>query len=279
MSPTPSPPPSPAARRTVERLAVSLGLQVRDARLRRRWSLVRLATAAGISATTVHHVEAGRLASLETHARLASALGLRLDAAMVDPRRPSAGRDGDIVHATMGEVEAGRLRARGYRVGIDEPYQHYQFAGRADLIAWSERDRAFLHVENRTRFPDLQEAVGSFNAKRTWLGRAICDREGLATWQNETHVLAVAWSAEALRDIRRFGATIRSVCPDPPIGFAAWWEGVPPPSGRRSEIVVLDPADQLGRKVRWVDLDRALAVRPRHPGYASLADALERASR
>ena len=138
VSPLPSPlPPSPAARRALERVALTLGLAVRDARTRHRWTLSELARRAGISIATVHHVEAGRPASLETCARIAGALGLRLDATMIDPRRPSAGRGGDPVHAAMGEIEAAVLRAHGFRVAIDEPYQHFQFAGRADVLAWS----------------------------------------------------------------------------------------------------------------------------------------------
>ena len=43
---------------------------------------------------------------------------------------------GTLVHATMGEPELAYLRGRGYGVGVEEPYQHYQFAGRADVVAW-----------------------------------------------------------------------------------------------------------------------------------------------
>ena len=90
--------------------------------------------------------------------------------------------------------------------------------------------------------------------------------------------MVVAWTSEALRDMRRSEASIRSICPDAPIGFEAWWGGTSPATGRRAELVVLDPvpAAALGRKRRWVDLDRALASQPRHKGYATLADALER---
>ena len=36
----------------------------------------------------------------------------------------------------MGEFEAARLRAAGARVGLEEPYQHYHFAGRVDVLAF-----------------------------------------------------------------------------------------------------------------------------------------------
>lgn len=93
--------------------------------------------------------------------------------------------------------------------------------------------------------------------------------------------MVVAWTAEVVRDLRRSEASIRSICPDEPLGFEAWWRGEPPTDGRRTEIVMLDPAPAaaLGRRRRWVDLERAFAVTPRHKGYATLADALRTAPR
>ena len=180
------------------------------------------------------------------------------------------------MHAAMGEIEANVLRGHGFSVAIDEPYQHYQFAGRADVLAWTQAGRSLLHLENRTRFPNLQEAVGAFNAKRAYLGPAVAGRLDLPASRSETHVIVVAWTAEALRDIRRYEASMRSTCPDSPAGFDGWWSGDPPAVGRRTELVVFDPARIVGRRTpRWVDLDRALAAPPRHRGYAALAEALE----
>jgi DNA-binding XRE family transcriptional regulator len=207
---------------------MTLGLAVRDARLRRGSTLTRLARRAGVSVATVHHVEAGRPASLETYARIASALGLRLDAAMSDPRHP-AGRSGDPVHAVMGELEATTLRPHGFGVAMDEPYQHYQFAGRADVVAWDVDRRALLHLENRTRFPNFQEAAGAFNAKRAYLGRALAERLGVPGWRSETHVMVVVWTAEAVHDLRRFEASMRATCPDQPTASTPGGEASPPP--------------------------------------------------
>ncbi len=58
------------------------------------------------------------------------------------------------------KLEARLLRAHDYEVAIDHPYQHYQFAGRADVLAWTRTPAALLHIENRTRFPDLQAGGG-----------------------------------------------------------------------------------------------------------------------
>ena len=174
-------------------------------------------------------------------------------------------------------MEAGRLRRLGFRVSLDEPYQHYQFAGRADVLAWSADGRALLHLENRTAFPNIQAALGSFNAKRAYLGRALASRLGLTTWRTETHVLVVAWTDEALHAIRIHEETFRSTGPDGAAGFAGWWSGTPPRTGSRSEIVVIDPAPATNRRARWIDLDGAMRARPRHRDYRAVVDALRAA--
>lgn len=210
--------------------------------------------------------------SSEAAVRVAHGLGRRLEFELVDPRRrlPRAELSTDVVHSAMGEFEAAHLRSRGYGVGIDEPYQHYQFAGRADLVAWDSDSRAFLHIENRTRFPDLQEVAGSFNAKRAYLGAALGERLGVRRWASETHVIAALWSSEVLHAVRMREQSFRAICMDPSDAFAAWWAGNPPGEGATSTLVVMDPLAS-GRERPFVGLEAALTVRPRHRGYAALA--------
>ena len=135
----------------------------------------------GLSPAFVYAIEAGRSGSAEAAARIAAALGRRAELKLVDPRkretRPSL--SADPVHSAMGELEAAHFAGLGFRVGIDEPYQHYQFAGRADLVAWDVDARALLHIENRTRFPDFQEMAGAFNAKREYLADSLATRAGV----------------------------------------------------------------------------------------------------
>jgi hypothetical protein len=130
-----------------------------------------LAAKAGLSVRTAYLVEAGASSSLEAAIRIGAALGLRLDVDLFDPRRKreTSNRSSDPVHSAMGEFEVAHFRPLGVHVGVDEPYQHYQFAGRADFVAWDEPGGSLLHIENRTRFPDIQDMAGAFNAKRlTW---------------------------------------------------------------------------------------------------------------
>jgi hypothetical protein len=238
-----------------------------------------VADLAGVGLTTVHDVESGRPASLETYVRLAHALRLRPKFELTDPRRrePATRRAQDPVHAAMGEAEAEHLRAIGFHVGIDEPFQHYQFAGRADVVAWSAERAALLHVENRTRFPDIQESFGSFNAKRSYLGPDIAVRAGVLRWRSETHVVAALWSAETLRTIRAHAASFASVCPDPSATFESWWRGDPPRSGRHSTMLFFDPIGG-GRsdRRRWVGLADLPGLRPRYRDYADAVDELRK---
>jgi hypothetical protein len=227
--------------------------------------------AAGLGRATVGEIDAGNPASLETYVRLCDALRLRADFRFVDPRRRDRGegRATDSVHAAMGEVEAAHFRSLGFEVGLDEPFQHYQFAGRADVVAWSAERGALLHMENKTQFPDLQDAFGAFNAKRRFLGAELAASVGVARWRSETHVIAALWSGEVLRAIRAHEASFAGVCPGPIASFETWWCGEPPAAGRHSVLAVFDPEEgRRSDRRRWVGLGDLTGVRPRYRDYA-----------
>jgi transcriptional regulator with XRE-family HTH domain len=263
--------------RALALLAGQLGLEAREERHSRRWTLRDVAGRAGVSKALVQWLESGHAASLESYVRVALALGLRFDAGLVDPRRRSANvRSEDPVHAAMGEFLARRLTTHRFPVSLDEPYQHYQFAGRADLVAWSAADGALLHVENRTRFPNTQQAFGSYNAKRQYLARTVAERVGLRHgFRSVTHVMACLWSAEVLHELRRHRASFSAVCPDAHDPFEAWLLGRPPSGGVSSALVLLDPL-ATGRQRAFVGLADLPGIRPRYRGYAEAAEAIRR---
>lgn len=262
-----------------DRLWVGFGAQVREVRLARRWTIRDLALRAGVSTGMVYRVESGAPASTKTAEHLATALGRRVELQLVDPRRRADGqaRQADLVHSAMGELEAGHMRRLGYPVGIDEPYQHFQFAGRADIVAWDAVRAALLHIENRTRFPDFQDMAGSFNSKRAYLGRTLAERLGIRRWASETHVIVALWSSEVLHALRIRRESFRSLCPASADAFVGWWGGDPPRSGIGSSLVVLDPVS-AGRQRPFVGLEEAMTVRPRHRGYAEVVRLLELAA-
>ena len=265
-------------KRRADRLWINFGQQVRDARLAKRLSVRDVATAAQTSAAMLYRIEAGEVASTDTAQRVAAALGRRAELQLIDPRRREArpNLSADPVHSAMGEYEASHLRAAGWSVGIDEPYQHYQFAGRADMVAWDLESAALLHIENRTRFPDFQDMAGAYNAKRAYLGAALAQRLVIPRWRSETHVIAALWSAEVLRALRRRTESFRSLCPDTTRAFERCWTGALPERGTTSTMVVLDPL-AAGRQRVFMGLEEALnGARPRHRGYSEVASMLER---
>lgn len=267
-------PPLPAATAIAHRLSAAIGAAVFEARSSRGWTARETASRARVSVATVTNVEAGRVASLDTYARLASALGFSLELGLNDKRRRRDQPSTDVVHAAMGEWEATRLSQHSYRVAIDHPYQHYQFAGRADVLAWTSDPPALLHIENRTRFPDLQSAAGSYNAKREYLGRVVASQLDLPRFGSETHVMVGLWSAEVLHAIRLRPATFRALCADDLDGVSGWIAGTPPTAGRTSTFMLLDPAARQ-RQASTMDLERAITgSRPRYRGYADAAQRL-----
>ena len=143
------------------------------------------------------------------------------------------------------------------------------------MLAWDEQERALLHLENRTRFPNLQEVAGSFNAKRAYLPAAIAQCLGIPRFHTVTHVVVAVWSAEVLHAIRLRDATFRSLCPDPLSAFEAWWAGRVPPAASATTLAILDPL-AYGRRRAFVGLDEIATVRPRYRDYAALAAELRR---
>jgi hypothetical protein len=134
-----------------------------------------------------------------------------------------------------------------------------------------------LHVENRTRFPNLQEAFGSYNAKRSYLPGVIAQRLGLRDgFQSVTNVMAVLWSAEALHDLRLREASFAAVCPDDISALEAWLDGRHPPTVVRSVLAIVDPI-AAGRSRAIVGLEDVRKVRPRYRGYADAAEAFRKA--
>lgn len=274
-------PSTPAVRARVTAVFAALGAQVRAARSRRRWTTERLAREAGISRTLVYLVERGDPTSLDTYVRLAAVLGLHLEMRLEDTRsKARLSRQEDPVHAAIVETLAARYAAQGRRVGADEPFQHFQFAGRADVIAVDEAGPDLLHHEVKTAVPNVGELAGAWNVKRQYLARALADRYAIqGGFRSVTHVLTIAWTADCLHALRLRAATVRSLGPDAPEAFAQWWQGErPAAAGTTSTVVVFDPVERP-RAPGWVSLDALGALRPRHRGYAELLRVLHEIGR
>ncbi len=167
------------------------------------------------------------------------------------------------MHAAVVELLAARYAAQGRVVAADEPYQHYQFAGRADLAVVETAGPDLLHHEVKTAIPNVGELARAWNAKRRYLAAAIVERHGIRTgFRSVTHVLTVAWTADCLHVLWLREATIRSLGQDPSLSFAAWWDGGrPEAAGITSTVVVIDPMARPRARV-WAPLDRDAATSP-----------------
>jgi transcriptional regulator with XRE-family HTH domain len=264
--------------RDIGAVAGGLGTAIREERRRRRLTIAQVATAAGLSFSAVQAVESGRVASLDTYVRLARALRLQPSFEFLDPRRREASpRREDPVHAAMGEAEAARLQSLGYEVRMDEPFQHYQFAGRGDVVAWSVERASMMHIENRTEFPNIQAAFGAFNAKREYLGAELAARVGVRRWGGESHVMAAIWSADVIHTVRRHRASFDSLGPEGPAIFDNWWNGQPS-AGKSTGFVLFDPVEG-GRcdARRWAGITDLAVIRARHRSYRDALHALSAA--
>jgi transcriptional regulator with XRE-family HTH domain len=278
MSPARIQPFSDRTTKTTDLLLARLADRVRAERRRRGWSVARLGREAGISRSAAAELEMAGRASIDRWVAVSMALGLELEMGLIDPahRGRSASRIDDPVHAAMGEIELARLGRLGIPAAVEEPYQHFQFAGRADVVGWTHDPPALLHLENRTRFPTVGDVAGSWNAKRRWLGSEVARRLGIPGFASETHMMVCLWSGEILHELRRRPATFRSLAPDPADRFASWWEGRAPGRGQSSSLALLDPF-AMDRRRAWVDLEAALTTaRPRVRGYAEAAERLAR---
>jgi hypothetical protein len=149
--------------------------------------------------------------------------------------------------------------------------------GRADVLAIDHDAASLLHLELRTRLPNIGETAGSFNAKCTWLGDQVAASVGLRRFRSETHVLVLLWSSEVLHTLRLRTDIMRAMGPAGAAPFERWWAGLSPDPGKHRGLVVIDPIDRGRRYRRWVDLDAALTAHPRYRGYVDALAALREA--
>src|SRR3954469_13428292 len=104
-------PPSAATKSVTRIFHGRLAVRRDESRNERNWTAEQLADRAGISRGLVYRALRGEEVSLEATFRLVTALGLKLEWELVDPRLKSPRPRQDAVHSAMGEFEARHLRS------------------------------------------------------------------------------------------------------------------------------------------------------------------------
>jgi hypothetical protein len=122
----------------------------------------------------------------------------------------------------------------------------------------------------------VQDALGSFAAKRAYLGAELAARLGVRSWLSETHIFAGLWSTEVVGSMRRHRSSLEALSPDPASEvFARWWSGESAVEGRHVGVILLNPVTRRAGTARWTTMQRALDTRSRHSSYSAAARAID----
>ncbi|HET7677810.1 MAG TPA: helix-turn-helix transcriptional regulator [Candidatus Limnocylindrales bacterium] len=199
---------------------VRLGLAIRAVRRRQRLRQRDIARRARVSASTVHRIERGQLGSVPAVRRVCTALGISLEFA---PRwrGTEMARLLDEEHAAAVEWLTQRLMAGGWEVIPEYTFSRYGERGAVDVLAWSERTRAVLMVEVKTRLVDIQALLSGLDRKRRLVPGILARERGVEV-RGVAAVLAVTESGTARRSVGRHAATFAAVLPARTMEVRRW---------------------------------------------------------
>ena len=98
----------------------------------------------------------------------------------------------DAAHAAVGTTVKRRLERWGWLVRVEVTYSRYGERGRIDILAWHAATRTLLVVEIKTDLVDVQELLGTLDAKAR-LARHVAGTFG---WEVATVVPAVVFAED-----------------------------------------------------------------------------------
>jgi transcriptional regulator with XRE-family HTH domain len=167
------------------------GRVARLLRVRARMTQRQLATRAGVSGRAVYLLETGRGRSLRlrTIESIVGSLSARIDLRMMW-NGPELDRLLDAGHAALSAGVKQQLTRWGWLVRVEVSYAHFGERGRVDLLAFHPPTRTLLVIEVKTMLVDVQELVGSLDAK-TRLARTIAEPIG---WHPKVVVPAIVFA-------------------------------------------------------------------------------------
>jgi transcriptional regulator with XRE-family HTH domain len=143
-----------------------LGRQIRAVRVRQRLTQAELAARAGCSRKTIWAMETGRAHRLRIGAieAVIGAVGAPADI-RIFWNGPELDRLLDAGHASMTAAVKRQLERLGWIAKVEVSYSRYGERGRIDLLAWHEPSTSLLVVEIKTELVDVQDLLGTLDAK------------------------------------------------------------------------------------------------------------------
>jgi transcriptional regulator with XRE-family HTH domain len=201
---------------------VRVGRAVRAVRIRRGMRQRDVASAAGVTQTTVSRLERGELGGMtvERIRAIGAAVGVLID---ITPRWQGGELDRLLGarHSTMHEQVARRLRSLpDWIVAPEVTFSIYGERGAIDVLAWHGATRTLLVIELKTEIVDVQELLGTLDRKRR-LAPAIVRERGwdprfVATW------VIVAEGRTNRRRVDAHAAVLRAALPDDGRRIGPW---------------------------------------------------------
>lgn len=156
--------------------SIAIGRLLALVRLRQGRRQSDVSKAARLSPAAIGRHEHGDLTVIGRLRRHAEALGLRLDLRLTG-RGGELERLADDEHAAIVEVVAQLLRGLGHEVVPEATYNEWGERGRFDLLAYLAESAILDVVEVKGELTDIQEMLGTLNAKER-LAPGVARRRG-----------------------------------------------------------------------------------------------------
>jgi transcriptional regulator with XRE-family HTH domain len=227
---------------------VRFGRGIRALRLRRRWRQLDLALAAGVSRSVVGMIELGqgRRLIVETYARIAEALGARVDL-VLRWNGEALDRLLDSDHAALVEAMAHQLGAAGWEVRAEVSFAIWGERGSVDVLGWHAATRTVLVIEVKSVVADVQATLFGLDRKGR-LGAEIAKSIGW-TAAGVGRLLVISGDRTSRRRVARHAATFEAALPDRLLAVRRWLRA-PDPGRPLRGLLFVTPATTTGTRHR-----------------------------
>lgn len=250
----------------------TFGVGCRRGRLDLDLSQQALAATVGIHRGYLANIEAGRAnLTVDQMARIAAALGLRLELVIYPPRFVSTRPRHDTVHAWCSAYVTRRLTSAGWFVAREVELQDANGRGWIDILAFDRRTSTLAIIEIKTQLDDF----GAAERQISWYERHASVAARRLGWR---HRHRTSWLiALATEEVDEALATSREAIEHAFAGRADTMlrtvAGGPPDEARA--IALIDPASHRSAWLLRTRIDGRRSAAP----YRGYADAARRVGR